>query len=115
MEMPSAFGLISLLDLVTWHETVHARGPHCLCMGLLGRAKEAKGSKAGSVYKENGRRQSSPGGGMEWEEGREEEEAGGAEFVDEQCLPDPRLSCHSGANCPYRQVMTSKKRDHPFN
>lgn len=87
--MPSAFGLISLLDVVTWDETVHARGPHCLCMGLLGRAKEVKGSKAGSVCKENGRRQSSPGGGMEWEEGREEEEAGGAGFVDEQCLPDP--------------------------
>jgi len=112
--MPSAFGLISLLDVVTWDETVHARGPHCLCMGLLGRAKEVKGSKAGSVWKEHGRRQSSPGGGMEGEVGREEEEAGGAGFVDEQCLPDPRLSCHSGANCPYRQVMTNKKKGSSF-
>lgn len=92
---PSAFGLISLLDLV------RARGSECLCMGLLGRAKEAKGSKAGSVNKQNGRRQSSPGGEMEWEEGREEEQAGGIGFVDEQSLPDPRLSCHSmSINCP---------------
>lgn len=50
----------------------------------------------------------------EWSGKRGEEEAGGAGFVDEQCLPDPRLSCHSGANCPYRQVMTNKKKGSSF-
>lgn len=59
--------------------------------------------------------QRGPGGEMEWEEGREEEQADGIGFVDEQSLPDPRLSCHSGVNCPYKQVMTSKKKDHPFH